>query len=913
MTTQRLQEEVTERRRAEEEIRQYTAQLEVLHATTLDITATRPLPILLRTIVKRAARLLDTPGGRLYLCDPDRQQVRCVVSYNTPRDYTGTVLKYGEGVAGTVALTEEPLIIDDYRAWSKQAAVYEEEQPFIAILMVPMIWQGRVIGMISVLNDVERCFTRADLELLTLFANHAAIAVENARMYEQAQQEIAERERAEETLRRRNRELALLNRAGQAFNSILDLDQVLVTVLEEVCRLLGVVASSVWLIDSRTDELVCWQATGPQSETVRGWRLAPGEGVASWVARTGESLIVPDTQADDRYFEGVDQQTGLVLRSILSVPLQVKHNVIGALQVADTEVDRFRSTDLSLLEALATTAAIAIENARLYEQVRHRIESLTNLNRSSQVVISSLDVEEVLERIVNLAGSVVNSDYTSVILLDEEEKPVREAEDFRGMQPISQRIRTRGVTRHVLDSGQPVLVDDISDKGEMSPPLRRPDGELMKANPVAVAAGIRSFAATPIQTKGRTVGILFVHSLRPRAFHGQFPLLTTFANQAAAAIENARLHRQVLDHAAQLEQRVQERTAELQVQYARLDAILHGITDGIVVTDGRGRILQANPVTQTWLTQTLSPADATRLRQTVRDLARQVSAGAAGGERPKEVLELTGLDLELKAAPISPPPSSPRNRGGREGGEATAVVAVHDVSHLKALDRIKSRFVSNVSHDLRTPITTIKLYAYLMEQSPEKWEEYLTPLTQEADHQARLVEDILQISRIDAGRLEIKPGPTGLNELTEATIVKHQVLAQDRGLALEHQPAEPGPVALVDPERMIQVLNNLVENAIRYTPVGGRVVVSTGKKEAESQVWATAVVTDTGMGIPEEELPHIFDRFFRGVEPRSMQISGTGLGLAIVKEIVELHGGWVTVESRVGVGTTFTVWLPLVC
>ena len=904
MTTQRLQEEITERRRAEEEIRQYTVQLEVLHATTLDITATRPLPILLRTIVERAARLLDAPGGGLYLCDPDRQQVRCVVSYNTPRDYTGTVLKYGEGAAGTVALTEEPLIIDDYRAWSKRAAVYEEEQPFTAMLMVPMIWQGRVIGMISVLNDVEsRRFTRADLELLTLFANHAAIAVENARMYEQAQQEIAERERAEETLRRRNRELALLNRAGQAFNSILDLDQVLVTVLEEVCRLLGVAASSVWLIDPGTDELVCWQATGPQSETVRGWRLAPGEGVAGWVARTGESLIVPDTQADDRYFEGVDQQIGLLLRSILSVPLQLKHNVIGALQVADTEVDRFRPTDQSLLEALATTAAIAIENARLYEQARHRMESLTNLNRASQVVISSLDVEEVLEQIVDLAGSVVNSDYTNVVLLDEEEKPVREAEDFRGMQPVSQRIRTRGATRHVLDSGQPVAVDDISGEGEMSPPLRRPDGELMKANPVAVAAGIRSFAAAPIQTKGRTMGVLFVHSLRPRAFHGQLPLLTTFANHAAAAIESARLHRQVLDHAARLEQRVQERTAELQVQYARLDAILHSITDGIVVTDGRGRILQANPVIQTWLAQTLSPVDATRLRQAVRDLARQVSAGAAGGERPEEVLELTGLDLELKAAPISEP--------GAE--EATAVVAVHDVSHLKALDRIKSRFVSNVSHELRTPITTIKLYAYLMQRDPDKWEEYLTPLTQEVDHQAWLVEDILQISRIDAGRLEIKPGPTGLNELTEATIVKHQVLAQDRGLTLEHQPTEPGPVALVDPERMIQVLNNLVENAIRYTPAGGRVVVSTGKKEAESQVWATAVVTDTGMGIPEEELPHIFDRFFRGVEPRSMQISGTGLGLAIVKEIVELHGGRVTVESQVGVGTTFTVWLPLAC
>ncbi|HIQ00576.1 MAG TPA: ATP-binding protein, partial [Anaerolineales bacterium] len=129
------------------------------------------------------------------------------------------------------------------------------------------------------------------------------------------------------------------------------------------------------------------------------------------------------------------------------------------------------------------------------------------------------------------------------------------------------------------------------------------------------------------------------------------------------------------------------------------------------------------------------------------------------------------------------------------------------------------------------------------------------------------------------------------------------------GLELEHRPAEPGPVALVDPERMMQVLDNLVVNGIQYTSEG-RVVVSTGREEAEGRVWAVVRVADTGMGIPEEEMPHIFDRFFRGVEPRRMQVPGTGLGLAIVKEIVELHGGRVTVESRVGEGTTFTVRVP---
>jgi len=263
---------------------------------------------------------------------------------------------------------------------------------------------------------------------------------------------------------------------------------------------------------------------------------------------------------------------------------------------------------------------------------------------------------------------------------------------------------------------------------------------------------------------------------------------------------------------------------------------------------------------------------------------------------------LTGLDLELRAAPIAEP--------GADG--ASVVIAIHDVSHLKALDRMKSEFVSNVSHELRTPITTIKLYVALIRKSPEKLKEYLDLLTREANRQARLIEDILQTSRIDAGRIELKPRPASLNDLIEMAVVNYGSLARGHGLSLEHRPADPSPVVLVDSERMTQVLANLLMNAIRYTPEGGAVQVSTGREEAEGRLWATVTVTDTGIGIPAEELPHIFERFFRGERPRTMQVSGTGLGLAITKEIVGLHGGHITAESQVDVGTTFTVWLPLV-
>ncbi len=185
--------------------------------------------------------------------------------------------------------------------------------------------------------------------------------------------DITVRKQTEDAMRQRSRELSLLNHAAQAFNSTLDLDQVLITVLEEVRNLMGVVGSTVWLTEAERGELVCRQASGLGSEVVRGWRLAPGEGLAGWTVEHGESLIVSDTQSDTRHFKGVDNQIGLELRSILSVPLRVKESTVGVLQVVDTEVNRFTSQDLTLFESLAASAAIAIDNARLYQQAQQEI------------------------------------------------------------------------------------------------------------------------------------------------------------------------------------------------------------------------------------------------------------------------------------------------------------------------------------------------------------------------------------------------------------------------------------------------------------------------------------------------------------------------------------------------------------
>ncbi len=326
-------------------------------------------------------------------------------------------------------------------------------------------------------------------------------------------------------------------------------------------------------------------------------------------------------------------------------------------------------------------------------------------------------------------------------------------------------------------------------------------------------------------------------------------------------------------------------------------------SDGIVVTDADGEILEANPVAQGWLTHSLSPADAARLRGGIRDAAQQAADRLTPGRRAERILELTGMDLEISAAPLHDAVAA------RTG----AVVAVHDVSHLKALERVKSEFVTSVSHELRTPVATVRLYADLLRRaSGPNVTRYLDALQQETDRLTRLIEAILDVSRMDSGRLELRPRPTDLAALAETMAASFEPLAATRGIALEYRggPATSLPV-LVDQERIAQVMNNLVSNALAYTPSGGRVTISTARCGRNGREWATLTVADTGVGIPESEQGRVFERFFRGEHPRLHQLPGTGLGLAIVKEIVELHGGEVTLRSQVGQGSEFTVWLPL--
>ncbi len=765
-------------------------------------------------------------------------------------------------IAGEVVIGDS--LGDFFYPWIPRpaAATVQKLMGLKTFVDLPMQVQGKTIGTI-VAGVREPMITEAQQQALARVAGQAAVAVEKARLYDEMQRELAERKRAEQEIKERQRYLEGILAAAPDAIVTLGADRRIVEWNPGAEKLFGYSATET--VGRDIDDLVSSHETFEEASRF------------TQVALNGKFIKPVETV---RYRKDGSPVNVIVAGS----PILIEDELIGTVGVY---------TDIT-------------ERRRMEEALRQRTRELATLYQATTTIISDLSLDAVLSSVAEQIALALGSGGCVIYLWDRERNLTEVLIDYSVATPETTmapgttfKLGDYPATRQVLETRQPMVFqrdDPLIDKAELA---------LMEEQRVY------TLLVLPLIARDQVWGLveLFDDAAARDYTPDQIRLAQSLTGQAAVAIENAQLHQKVLDHAEQLEQRVQERTIELAEQYARLDAILRSTTDGIVVTDAEGNIIQANPVAQRWLTQALPSQGADLLRETIQSVATQIE------EQSVELLELTGLDLELSAGVISAPePTSPpviETSPQQSRGNPQVVVVLHDVSHFKWLDRMKTRFITNISHELRTPITTIKLYAYLMQRRPGECLQYLEPLAQEADHQAGLLEDILEISRIDAGWIEIHPRPASLNDLAQDVIAGHQSLAQKQQVALEYHPAHPGPMALIDAERITQALNNLVKNAIRFTPEGGKVTVSTGMQEMQGRTHATVTVSDTGMGIPKDELPHIFDRFFRGDKPRSMQLTGTGLGLSITQGIAELHGGQVTVKSEEDLGSTFTVWLPL--
>ncbi len=534
------------------------------------------------------------------------------------------------------------------------------------------------------------------------------------------------------------------------------------------------------------------------------------------------------------------------------------------------------------------------------------------LRDAAAILNTSLEIEVVLDRILSLIQDVLPSDLSTMYLIDETGN-------------LATTVRT-------ISAKYPEMIADLK---EVALPVKEIDHlckmiETKEAMLIQDTAAIpswvhypptqwvRSVLSAPLQVDGKVIGFIFLNAETPNTFTPiQSETLKIFANQASIAIGNANRYEARSQDADEMKRQVAIRTAELEQKSSQLEAILESIGEGVqgILFDDDMQSISYSFINSALFDlfgyqneemtsiDLLCPNDVnlTEFQATTTAIFQIVLQKRIWkGERRLKSKDGTVIDTGLVVSGL--------NSGD---GRLTGVVSIfRDLSQQKALDAQKTRFVANAAHELRNPIAAIKARLYLLQKQPEQLERHTNILQRITTQMDNLVEDLLDLARFENGLIHLKDDVTELTSFVRDTILMMESEAESKSVWILDRWADEPLYVSIDPTRMMQVVMNLVSNAVKYTPEDSSVTVSIQKGEigTSNEGYMVMKIIDTGDGIPTEFLPHIFEPFYR-VRTGGR---GLGLGLAIIKEIVDLHGGQISVESEVGKGTTFTVLLKLV-
>lgn len=452
-----------------------------------------------------------------------------------------------------------------------------------------------------------------------------------------------------------------------------------------------------------------------------------------------------------------------------------------------------------------------------------------------------------------------------------------------------------------IDPRRPAFVEDVRQLLHALLPDLRPS--LIRRGMRAV--GIRpetGFVYLPLIAEGEMIGAMILWA--PTLQADDVPALSVFASQVAVAIDNARL---VQD----LETTVLERTAEIAAERDRREAILRTVADAIITFDLEWCVQYVNPAFTRMTGYAAGEIEGRPIGDLVGDWLspRQIAAvreAIAHDEDWKGEARIRRKDGRTYDAQITV-------AAMRDGlGNLAGYVSTHqDVSHYKELDRARRRFIRNVSHELNTPVTSVRLYVDLLRQGPpEKRDHYIEILRTSVDRLHRLVADTLEMTRLDTGQAITNWEPLAFETILQNAFVAQEIRAEAAGVELHLEPPPNSlPTVYGDAARLAQAVGELIENGVLYSDEGDRVTVSVEPAVRDGRTGVQIMVADTGPGILPAEQARLFDRFHRGMAAQAGDIPGSGLGLSMVREIVRAHGGEIMVESQPGEGSTFTIWL----
>jgi len=521
------------------------AQLEALQEVSLEVVSKADLAEVLPTIVSVAARLLDAPGGAIYLHDNERDKLDLTAIHGHARAHIGSSLSPGEGVAGHVAQSREPLTVEDYSTWPNHSPQWGDES-MGAVLGVPLMQANDLLGVLTIDRPSARPFDPNDLELATLFASQAAIVIKNAA--------------AAATTRRRITELTTLRQISLQLTQSLELNTVLDTIVRSAVRLVNASDAHIFLHDSETREF-----TFGSGEWAPGYERHPytkvrENGLTATVARWGEPVVINKARSHPLFIDEPDEQK--IMEAIAGFPLKRANRVLGVFNVAFLEPHTFNQDDLRVLTLLADQAAIAIENARLYQETDRRLKESETLQEISGLVNSSLEPEEIMQTVVEKLASAFHYSVVTIFTKEEENLRLGAQAGDHPLQVPDPFPSGGGVIARVAGSGKAEFLPDITADPEYIPSV----------------PGIVSGISVPILEDHEVLGVLSVESKVASSLTAvDLSFLSSLAHQVSIAIQNATLYQ-----AAQRE--LEERRRAEQAYRGVVDHSLQGL---VIMQDQR--------------------------------------------------------------------------------------------------------------------------------------------------------------------------------------------------------------------------------------------------------------------------------------------------------------------------------------
>lgn len=664
-----------------------------------------------------------------------------------------------------------------------------------------------------------------------------------------------------------------------------NLDELWQPLFSEVLKIMQVDAGTLMILEG--DSLVRKTAHGLGEEIMKEPPIEASRGGVSWKAvKTKQEVVLNDLSQADIASEALKAGH---FHSLITVPMMVRSQVIGVISIFTQKERNFSEADLSLFKAIANQAALAIislESEKLLAINKERMEELAALNQISQSVESLFDFEETLYTILALITRQFKADIGVITLFDHRNKLLKAA-------PPAINLKQNQISdfRHRYDEG---IMGEVFCKG-MPKFINVLDKETKEVLSRGGIQGVKSVLVAPLKVKSQSLGVINLFILQERNFSkDDLKLFTILSSQAAVVVNSSIILREISE----------ERKKD--------EALLASIGEGVLAIDRDEKIILLNASGENITGYLAEEIIGKHIFDGVKfcdSAKKEISLPLVEVLSSGKTMMMDNICIKRRHGDIFPARLSIAPTLDAENKIIGAIIVFSDITKEIEIEKMKQELISISTHELRAPITGIKGYLDMIldgdtggvNQETKETVEELVLINQRL---ADLVEDLLNVGRIEQGRIAIRPEPTDLEKLITEIIKELSAQAKKKGLEVKFLPKKLSQVQ-ADPDKTKQIIMNLLSNAIKYTPKG-KIEIATEDKGDEIYCH----VSDTGFGISPQEQKKLFQKFYRVKNKNTWMITGTGLGLWISQKFLEMMKGKIWLISKEGKGSTFSFSLP---